>query len=366
MHPPHHHCFRHGGGVLCVTEADKQRHLVGWAGGACRAVLPATRFEHPHPCFRVFSCSSATPSRAAGCLIGLGAVLAGYPTLEANIVGYVFVGINNVMTALSLTLVCFLVCWVWHTCFLAPWCLSVPIPHHCPSLFSGVCVRVCARHVDSVTAPYVCVHVVLCSRSQRCCRGRSASSLRCPAVFACPAVFVSWPLVCLLGCCVVQIRAGGQHLGTLVLQCHDSATSVSAVWCCFGRAKHTLGVPIPDEPCSSLSHRVVCFLALRARLCTRWCADSAWALWWIACGAAPQRFQFGVFCSALLGIVLSYSIALCSTINSPIATRLVCMCAGAWCLVLAHLPRLGDALAVWQCYWQPQGHCIYRDWSAVL
>ena len=38
-------------------------------------------------------------------LIGLGAIIAGYSTLSANVIGFTFVGINNVLTALSLTLV---------------------------------------------------------------------------------------------------------------------------------------------------------------------------------------------------------------------------------------------------------------------
>ena len=89
------------------------------------------------------------PATIAVSLICTGAVIAGWETLDDNIVGYLFVILNNILTALSLNLVCVCVCVCVSLCL----CLCLWV-----CLWVCLCVCVCGC---------VCVSVCLCVGGQR-------------------------------------------------------------------------------------------------------------------------------------------------------------------------------------------------------
>lgn len=80
-----------------------------------------------------------------------------------------------------------------------------------------------------------------------------------------------------------------------------------------------------------------CAYGAHARCC--WCTSR-------------QGFLLGVFVSSMLGMVLSYALVLCSTINSPLATRCVPMPSGS-------VSVRRDSHVCWvQCDGQLEGHFV--------
>ena len=153
-------------------------------------------------------------------LIGAGAVLAGYSTLSANLVGFTFVALNNILTALSLTLVS-----------------GSPPPQRTPW------VLFCCRYVAStpvMTTNAACAAISSADDSVQQCHGELPPDTTAPGPW-------SRALRCLVltGCvfaCFLPVVAGFDRVWPPVLQRVDGPASVPTVCRHCGRGPDALRV----------------------------------------------------------------------------------------------------------------------------